>query len=131
MFRRDGFRKSKVLESYLPNPNVPEIVKKRGGGRDPESTLQSQSGLGKGVSLAGRSNTKSVHALGMTAVSGQTPGTRPVPVGWGSIDRSEVKRETSMVSLVFSFKQRVDNDLITVNPLGLAITCFREDRAFQ
>jgi len=67
----------------------------------------------------------------MTAVSGQTPGTRPVPVGWGSVDRSEVKRETSMVSLVFSFKQRVDNDLITVNPLGLAITCFREDRAFQ
>ena len=96
-----------------------------------ESTLQSQSGLGKGVSLAGRSNTKSVHALGMTAISGQTPGTRPVPVGWGSVDRSKVKRETSMMSLVFSFKQRVDNDLITVNPLGLAITCFREDRAFQ
>ena len=25
MFRRDGFRKSKVLESYLSDPNVPEI----------------------------------------------------------------------------------------------------------
>ena len=47
------------------------------------------------------------------------------------IDRSEIKREFSAVSLVFSFKDRIENDLITVNPLGLTITYFREDKAFQ
>ena len=47
------------------------------------------------------------------------------------VDRSEIKREFSTVSFVFSFKQKIENDLITVNPLGLTITYFREDKAFQ
>lgn len=46
-------------------------------------------------------------------------------------DRSEVKREVSTVSVVFSFKQKIENDLVTINPLGLTITYFREDKAFQ
>jgi len=33
--------------------------------------------------------------------------------------------------VVFSFKRKIENDLITINPLGLTITYFREDKAFQ
>ena len=47
------------------------------------------------------------------------------------IDRSEIKREVATVSFVYSFKRKVENDLIPVNPLGLTITYFREDTAFK
>jgi len=98
----DGFRKSKVLESYMSDPNLPEI--------DIDV---------KNVVLEEIQNPPYKAKVDLEKVY------------LSRVDRSEVKREVSTVSLVFSFKQRIDNDLITVNPLGLTITYFREDRAFQ
>ncbi len=46
-------------------------------------------------------------------------------------DRLEIKRERYVASLIFMVKERVPNSMIPVNPLGLAITYFREDQAFQ
>jgi len=46
-------------------------------------------------------------------------------------DRSVLKQELSTISFVYSFKDRVENQLIPINPLGLTITYFREDQAFK
>jgi type IV secretory pathway component VirB8 len=46
-------------------------------------------------------------------------------------DRSVLKQELSTISFVYSFKERVENQLIPINPLGLTITYFREDQAFK
>jgi type IV secretory pathway TrbF-like protein len=43
----------------------------------------------------------------------------------------EAKRETYVAHFVFVVKDKVPNSLIPVNPLGLTITYFREDQAFQ
>ena len=36
-----------------------------------------------------------------------------------------------VANFVFVVKDKVPNDMIPVNPLGLTITYFREDQAFQ
>jgi type IV secretion system protein VirB5 len=41
------------------------------------------------------------------------------------------KREKYVANFVFVVKDKVPNDMIPVNPLGLTITYFREDQAFQ
>jgi type IV secretory pathway component VirB8 len=46
-------------------------------------------------------------------------------------DRSEIKRERYVANLVFVVRDRVPNELVPVNPLGLTITYFREDQAFD
>jgi type IV secretion system protein VirB5 len=46
-------------------------------------------------------------------------------------DRTEVRREKHVGSFLFVFKDSVPNSMIPVNPLGLAITYFRDDQAFQ
>ena len=46
-------------------------------------------------------------------------------------DRVETRRERYVGNFVFTFKDRVPNAVIPVNPLGLVITYFREDEAFQ
>jgi len=46
-------------------------------------------------------------------------------------DRSILKQELSTIGFVYSFKDRVENQLIPINPLGLTITYFREDQAFK
>ncbi len=46
-------------------------------------------------------------------------------------DGSERQRERFAASFVFHVKERVPNALIPINPLGLTITYFREDQAFQ
>lgn len=46
-------------------------------------------------------------------------------------DHIESKRERYIASLVFVVRERVPNAMIPVNPLGLTITYFREDQAFQ
>jgi len=46
-------------------------------------------------------------------------------------DHSEMKREKYVANFVFMVKERVPNTMIPVNPLGLTITYFREDQAFQ
>ena len=44
---------------------------------------------------------------------------------------SEIKRDLYTANFVFVFKSNVPNELIPINPLGLAITYFREDQAFK
>jgi type IV secretion system protein VirB5 len=46
-------------------------------------------------------------------------------------DRAETKREKYVGNFVFIFREKVPNAVIPVNPLGLVITYFREDQAFQ
>ena len=46
-------------------------------------------------------------------------------------DHIEVRREKYVANFVFVVKDRVPNSMIPVNPLGLTITYFREDQAFQ
>ncbi|MGC1618560.1 MAG: VirB8/TrbF family protein, partial [Candidatus Acidiferrum sp.] len=45
-------------------------------------------------------------------------------------DHSIVKRTLYTASILFTFREHVPNEDILVNPLGLAITYFREDEAF-
>jgi type IV secretory pathway TrbF-like protein len=46
-------------------------------------------------------------------------------------DQIEVKRERYVGSFVFIVKEHVPNSFVSINPLGLTITYFREDQAFQ
>ncbi len=46
-------------------------------------------------------------------------------------DRAERRRERYVAHIVFVVKDRVPNAFIPINPLGLTITYFREDQAFQ
>jgi type IV secretion system protein VirB5 len=46
-------------------------------------------------------------------------------------DRSEIRRVLYTANFVFFFKSNVPNDLIPINPLGMAISYFREDEAFE
>jgi type IV secretion system protein VirB5 len=43
----------------------------------------------------------------------------------------DTKREKYVAHFVFVVKEKVPNSMIPVNPLGLTITYFREDQAFQ
>jgi type IV secretory pathway TrbF-like protein len=46
-------------------------------------------------------------------------------------DRAETKHEKYVGNFVFTFREHVPNGMIPINPLGLTITYFREDQAFQ
>lgn len=52
-------------------------------------------------------------------------------VYFAATDRSETRREKYVAHFVFTVRDQVPNVLIPVNPLGLAITYFREDQAFE
>ena len=52
-------------------------------------------------------------------------------VYYSPADHSELKRTLYTANVVFVFKPNVPNELIPINPLGLAITYFREDEAFK
>ena len=52
-------------------------------------------------------------------------------VYYNYVDGAELKREKYTAHIVFVVKDRVPNAMIPVNPLGLTITYFREDQAFQ
>ena len=52
-------------------------------------------------------------------------------VYYGTADHQETKRERYIAHFVFVVKDHVPNALIPVNPLGLTITYFREDQAFE
>lgn len=47
------------------------------------------------------------------------------------MDHSEWKRELWTANVVYTFRERVENEMLLVNPLGLTITYFRQDQAFQ
>jgi type IV secretory pathway TrbF-like protein len=46
-------------------------------------------------------------------------------------DHAETKREKYVGNFVFAVREHVSNAVIPINPLGLTITYFREDQAFQ
>ena len=46
-------------------------------------------------------------------------------------DYKETRRERYIANFVFTIKQPVANALIPVNPLGITITYFRQDQAFE
>jgi len=52
-------------------------------------------------------------------------------VYYSAADHAELKRYLYTANFVFVFKSKVSNELIPINPLGLAITYFREDEAFK
>jgi type IV secretory pathway TrbF-like protein len=52
-------------------------------------------------------------------------------VYYSTADHSELKRDLYTANFVFVFRSHVPNELIPTNPLGLAITYFREDQAFK
>src|SRR6202041_2669552 len=52
-------------------------------------------------------------------------------VYYSPADHSEIKRDLYTANFAFVFKSNVPNELIPINPLGLAITYFREDQAFK
>jgi type IV secretion system protein VirB5 len=52
-------------------------------------------------------------------------------IAYSPAEHVEVKRTLYTAHFVFLFRDSVPNDLIQANPLGLAITYFREDQAFQ
>ncbi|PYY13295.1 MAG: hypothetical protein DMG60_22285 [Acidobacteria bacterium] len=52
-------------------------------------------------------------------------------IAYSSVDHAESKRTLYTAHFVFLFRDSVPNELIQVNPLGLAITYFREDEAFK
>jgi type IV secretory pathway TrbF-like protein len=52
-------------------------------------------------------------------------------IAYSAAQHVEVKRTLYTAHFVFLFRDSVPNELIQVNPLGLAITYFREDEAFQ
>jgi type IV secretory pathway component VirB8 len=51
-------------------------------------------------------------------------------IEYSQADHSVMKRTLYTASFLFSFREQVPNQDILVNPLGLAITYFREDEAF-
>ena len=52
-------------------------------------------------------------------------------VYYSPADHSEIKRALYTANFVFVFKSKASNELIPINPLGVAITYFREDQAFK
>jgi type IV secretory pathway TrbF-like protein len=52
-------------------------------------------------------------------------------VYYSPADHGELKRDLYTANFVFLFKTQVPNELIPINPLGMTITYFREDEAFQ
>jgi type IV secretion system protein VirB5 len=52
-------------------------------------------------------------------------------IAYSPAQHIEVKRTLYTAHFVFLFRDSVPNELIQINPLGLAITYFREDEAFR
>lgn len=52
-------------------------------------------------------------------------------VYYGLGNRQERKRETFVAQLTFVLRDQIPNAMVLVNPLGLTITYFRVDQAFQ
>jgi type IV secretory pathway TrbF-like protein len=52
-------------------------------------------------------------------------------VFYGSADHREMRRQRYVANFVFIIKEPVANALVPFNPLGLTITYFREDQAFD
>jgi type IV secretory pathway TrbF-like protein len=85
--------------------------------------------------LAGQSEEIEVHVKNVSIEDLRSPPYRAT-VDFEKIYSSpsnhiETRREKYVGNFVFMVKDRVPNSMIPVNPLGLTITYFREDQAFQ
>jgi len=98
----DAYKKSDVIKSFLTDPSKPEI--------DIEV---------KNVALEGMQASPFKARVDFYMVY------------YSAADHSELKRTLYTANFVFVFKTNVPNELIPINPLGLAITYFREDEAFK
>jgi type IV secretory pathway TrbF-like protein len=98
----DAYKKNGVIKSFLTDPSQPEI--------DIEV---------KNVALEGMQNSPYKARVDFDMVY------------YSVADHSELKRTLYTANFVFVFKTNVPNELIPINPLGLAITYFREDEAFK
>ena len=98
----DAYKKSDVIKSFLTDPSKPEL--------DIEV---------KNVALEGMQNPPYKARVDFHMVY------------YSPADHSELKRTLYTANFVFLFKTNVPNELIPINPLGLAITYFREDEAFR
>src|SRR6266436_2567733 len=47
------------------------------------------------------------------------------------LDHTEQKRQLWTANVVYTFREQVRNEMLPINPLGLTITYFRQDQAFQ
>lgn len=85
--------------------------------------------------LAGQSEEIEVHVKNVSIEDLRTPPYRATvdfeKVYSSPANHMEIRREKYVGNFVFIVKDRVPNAMIPVNPLGLTITYFREDQAFQ
>jgi len=85
--------------------------------------------------LAGQSEEIEVHVKNVTIEDLRYPPYRATvdfeKVYSSPANHMETRREKYVGNFVFIVKDRVPNAMIPVNPLGLTITYFREDQAFQ
>ena len=98
----DAYKKNGVIKSFLTDPSQPET--------DIEV---------KNVALEGMQTSPYKARVDFDMVY------------HSAADHSELKRTLYTANFVFVFKTNVPNELIPINPLGLAITYFREDEAFK
>lgn len=98
----DAYKKNDVIKSFLTDPSQPEI---------------------------------DIEVKNVALEDMQTPPYKArvdfEMVYYSPADHSELKRTLYTANFVFVFKTNVPNELIPINPLGLAITYFREDEAFK
>jgi len=85
--------------------------------------------------LAGQSEEVEIHVKNVSIEDLRAPPYRATvdfeKVYSSPTDHMEVRLEKYVGNFVFIVKDRVPNAMIPVNPLGLTITYFREDQAFQ
>jgi len=98
----DAYKKGAIIKTFLGNSSAPEI--------DIDV---------KNVALEGLENSPYRARVDFDMVY------------YSPVDHSELKRELYTADFVFIFRSKVPNELIPVNPLGLTITYFREDEAFN
>jgi type IV secretion system protein VirB5 len=98
----DAYKQNDVIKNFLSNSSVPEI--------DIDVKKVALEGL-QSPPYKARVDFYMVH--------------------YSAADHSELKRVLYTANFVFVFKTTVPNELIPINPLGLAITYFREDEAFK
>jgi type IV secretory pathway TrbF-like protein len=118
---RDNFKKSLLLmEAHLAN-NVAEAYRKN---QTIDAYLQDSTGPDIDVEV----EKVSIEDLRSAPYKATVDF---YEIAYSSVDHAETKRTLYTAHFVFLFRDSVPNDLIQVNPLGLAITYFREDEAFQ
>ena len=118
---RDNFKKSLLfMEAQLAN-SVAEAYRKN---HTVEGYLQDQSAADIDVEV-GKVSIEDLRSAPYKATVDF------YKIAYSPVQHVEVKRMLYTAHFVFLFRDSVPNELIQVNPLGVAITYFREDEAFQ